>query len=167
VLGPFLALIWAWRTNLSLARVLRPVSVTSMTKKGLFGPASVPYPPPHCKCRALPLALSTTLYPPSYFPVSYVILPHQNPPPHGPNLYKQVSDSIKLNSCFDKTPGSVCFFWTFNTRHPTQPWRDPWRDQDLSPLIWTYQQGTSRHASLNTVQTIGTSLHSHVKPFPD
>jgi hypothetical protein len=51
--------------------------------------------------------------------------PTKNPPPYVLNLYKQEADSIKLSSCFNKTPDLVCVFWAIDTCHPAQPWRDP------------------------------------------
>ena len=92
MLGPILALFWALRTNpslagvsvalwesLSLAWVLRPVSVTSVS--GWLSKTCLALPlPSYCWCRALPLALSVTPYPPSPFPASYIILPHQKSP---------------------------------------------------------------------------------------
>ena len=72
----------------------------------------------HWPCESL-----HTLHHPSLAPMSSY--PTQNLPPYVQNLYKREADAIKLSSCFDKTPGLVCFFWAINTHHPVQPRRDP------------------------------------------
>jgi hypothetical protein len=60
---------------------------------------------------------------------SFHTLHHPSPPPtscyptKNPNLYKREADAIESSSCFNKTPGLVCFFWAVDTCHITQPWR--------------------------------------------
>jgi hypothetical protein len=124
--------------SLSLAWVLRPVSVTSklgwLSKTYLALPLS-PW------CRALLLARSVTPYPPPPFSVSYAILPHQRAPipPCILNLYKREADVIKLSSCFDKTP-SLGMFLLHHRHSPSHSALErPW--WGLSPLTWTCQQG--------------------------
>ena len=135
MLVPILALVWALRTNLSLALVsaalweslslagvLRPVSVTSVS-----GDSSRPACP--CLCPAVadvelchwPCQSLHTLCHPSLPPMSSYPPPKKRKPHYVQNLYKREADAIKLSSCFDKTPSSVCFFWAINICHPAQP----------------------------------------------
>jgi hypothetical protein len=126
LLGPILALLWASRRKPSLARGLRPVSVTSIwgdSAKRVWPclcPAVAEVELCYWSCQSL-----HTLCHPSLPPMlSY---PTKNSPPYVLNLYKQEVDAIKLSSCLDKNASSVCFFWAINTRHPAQPWSDPGR----------------------------------------
>lgn len=132
IVGPYLALVWALRTNLSLAwvsaalwenlslpPVLRPVSVC------IRGDSARPVWP--CLCPTVadvelcywPCQLLHILHHPSPPPRSFYST--KNPPPYVLKLYKQEADAIKLSSFFDKTPSSECFFWAVDTRHPALP----------------------------------------------
>ena len=84
LLGPILALVWAFRTNVSLTRVLRPVSVIC------WGDSARPVWP--CLCPAVddvelchwPCQSLHTIHIPSLPPY-----PTKNHPSYVPNLYKQ------------------------------------------------------------------------------
>jgi hypothetical protein len=128
MLSPILALVWALRTNPSLAQVLRPVSVTSVLE-WLSNTYLALLLPHLCWCGALPLALSATPYPPSLPATSPY--PTKNSPPYVPNLYKRETDAIKLSSCFNKTPGSVCFFLRSTLAISLSPGETPWDGTSL------------------------------------
>ena len=130
LLVPMLVLVRAVRTNsslaqfsvalweiLSLAGVLRPVSVISVS-----GDSSRPACPCLCiavadvelchwPCQSLHTLHHTSPHPMSSYPMKHL-------PDYVMNLCKQETDTIKLSPCFYKTPCSVCFFWVVDTHHP-------------------------------------------------
>ena len=122
LLCPILALVWALRTNPSLAGVLRPVSVTSVL--GWLSKNCLALPLPRCCwCRALPLALSVTPHPPYLL---FHLTPPKNPLPMlWTYISKRLMPSNRVPTLRDSQPGRVSF--GLSTLTIRQPWRDPGR----------------------------------------
>jgi hypothetical protein len=144
LLGPILAIVWALRTNLSLAQVLKPVSVTSLS--GWLSKTCLTLPLPHRSwCRALPLTLSATSYP-SPFPVP-CLLHHLTPPKILLPLFcTYISKRLMLWSWVPALTDSwpqVCLFWAVTFTMMLSP-RERLSWTGFSPLAWTYRQKANK-----------------------
>jgi hypothetical protein len=138
--GPYVALVWALRTNPSLAQSLPYWSDSAR-------------PAWACLCLATAdritlLALSVTPHPSSPFPSPYIISPQQKTPPPLSALYKQKIDTIKQKQGVPALTdsGLAVLGWWFSRRQEIRLRHSPscfspWLDWALS------SQPAGRHVS--------------------
>jgi hypothetical protein len=156
-MGPILALVWALRTNPSLALVLKTVSVTFIVEWLSTTCSSLPLLS-HCWQRITLLALSVTPYPLSLFPTSYVILPHQNSPPPSSTLYKQKTDTIKRVPALTDSWLWVVILWTGRRSETLSILLQPQEETPLDPVLSSQSRPASREPATRLAWVL--TMHS-------